>query len=247
MTALKERNRERSRTLIDLQAVAACAAGATAALRALRRWPAAAADRTWGTSNQRQFLSWATWLRRGWACWPWARALPTGSWAAVVRMFVADHRLACVDRLALLDADRLASQPFDLSQLVALVAATERRSDSRRAGSAGAADAVDVNLGHFGQLVVDDVRNVVTSRPRAAISVATSTGGRFDLNASSVRWRTLWLLLPWMAAARMPERSRCFTILSAPCFVRANTIVRVKGVFCRKCTSNCGLFCCSTK
>ena len=35
-----------------------------------------------------------------------------------------------------------------------------------------------------------------TSRPRAAMSVATSTGGRFDLNASSVRWRTFWLLLP---------------------------------------------------
>ena len=66
------------------------------------------------------------------------------------------------------------------------------------------------------------------------MSVATSTGGRFDLNASSVRCRTFWLLLPWIAAARMPSRTRCFTILSAPCLVRANTSVRVNAVFCKK-------------
>ena len=45
----------------------------------------------------------------------------------------------------------------------------------------------------------------------------------------------------------MPARSKCFTILSAPCLVRANTSVRVNAVFCKKCTSRCGLFCCSTK
>ena len=48
--------------------------------------------------------------------------------------------------LVLLDGDRLPREPFDLSQLVALVAAAERRGDARRAGAARAADAVNVNL-----------------------------------------------------------------------------------------------------
>ena len=32
----------------------------------------------------------------------------------------------------------------------------------------------------------------------------------------------------------MPARTKCFTILSAPCLVRANTSVRVNAVFCKK-------------
>ena len=51
-----------------------------------------------------------------------------------------------VFRLALLDGDRPSREPLDLPQLIALVAAAERRGDASRAGTAGAADAVDVNL-----------------------------------------------------------------------------------------------------
>ncbi len=59
-----------------------------------------------------------------------------------------------------------------------------------------AADAVDVNLGHSGHVVIDDVRPVVDVSPRAATSVATNTGRLSDLNSSRTRWRAVWLLLP---------------------------------------------------
>ena len=42
------------------------------------------------------------------------------------------------------------------------------------------------------------------SIPRAAMSVATSTGTSPERNSASARSRCGWLLLPWMALARMP-------------------------------------------
>ncbi len=42
-----------------------------------------------------------------------------------------------------------------------LLAAAQRDGDALGAGARGAADAVDVALGHVGQLVVDDVRHLV--------------------------------------------------------------------------------------
>ena len=78
---------------------------------------------------------------------------------------VRRHAFARVFRLVLLDGERPAGEPFDLSQLVAFFAAAERRGDAGRAGPACAADAVDVNLRHLGQLVVDDVRDAVDIQP----------------------------------------------------------------------------------
>jgi hypothetical protein len=42
------------------------------------------------------------------------------------------------------------------------------------------------------------------SMPRAAISVATSTGSLPVLNSASALVRAVWLLLPWIAIAPMP-------------------------------------------
>ena len=43
------------------------------------------------------------------------------------------------------------------------------------------------------------------SMPRAAMSVATSTSTPPSLKSASARVRAPWLLLPWIATARMPS------------------------------------------
>ena len=65
------------------------------------------------------------------------------------------------------------------------------------------------------------------------MSVATSTGGAIRLELGQ---RALPHALALVAVnGRGPNavRSSCFTILSAPCLVRANTSVRVQAVFSR--------------
>ena len=62
--------------------------------------------------------------------------------------------------------------------------------------------------------------------PRAAMSVATSTGTEPARKPASARSRCGWLLLPWIAAAAMPALSRPRTTLSAPCLVRVKTSTR---------------------
>ena len=47
--------------------------------------------------------------------------------------------------------------PLDVAQIAALVAAAEGDRDAVGAGARGAADAVDILLGHVGQVEVDDV------------------------------------------------------------------------------------------
>ena len=85
------------------------------------------------------------------------------------------------------------------------------------------------------------------SIPREAMSVATSTGVLFALKFASARWRAFWLLLPWIASARMPRACRCRTTRSAPCLVRVKTIARVIGRSFTRCASSTGLFRFSTK
>ena len=63
--------------------------------------------------------------------------------------------------LLLFDRDRLTRESLDLPQLIAFVATAERGGDAGRACAAGPADAVNVNLRHFGQFVVDHVRDAV--------------------------------------------------------------------------------------
>src|SRR5688572_21353353 len=48
------------------------------------------------------------------------------------------------------------------------------------------------------------------SRPRAAMSVATSTWSSLLLKRFNARVRAPWLLLPWIASAAMPSRSSCW-------------------------------------
>ena len=66
----------------------------------------------------------------------------------------------------------------------------------------------------------------LTSIPRAAMSVATSTGVLPLRNASSAAVRWAWLLLPWIAAALTPAVVRWRTTRSAPCLVRVKTSAR---------------------
>src|SRR5437588_553597 len=47
-----------------------------------------------------------------------------------------------------------------------------------------------------------------TSIPREAMSVATSTGVLLALKFPSARSRAFWLLLPWIASARLPRRGQ---------------------------------------
>ncbi len=61
------------------------------------------------------------------------------------------------------------------------------------------------------------------SRPRAAMSVATSARTRPCLKSASARVRAFWLLLPWIAALVMPSASSCVATRLARCLVRVNT------------------------
>ena len=61
------------------------------------------------------------------------------------------------------------------------------------------------------------------SRPRAAMSVATSTGRLPSLKRDSARVRAPWLLLPWMAIASMPSLPSCSARRLAPCLVLVKT------------------------
>ena len=72
------------------------------------------------------------------------------------------------------------------------------------------------------------------SKPRATMSVATSTRTSPLLKPSSALTRAPCDLLPWIAAPTMSSRSSCLTKRLAPCFVRLNTntccqsLVRIK-------------------
>src|SRR5512144_2466342 len=61
------------------------------------------------------------------------------------------------------------------------------------------------------------------SMPRAATSVATRTANRPALKSASARTRCGWLLLPWIAVARIPSCSSCVASRFAPCLVRVKT------------------------
>src|SRR5689334_5515235 len=61
------------------------------------------------------------------------------------------------------DVDLLARGPLDIAQKAALVGAAEGDRDAVGTGARGTADAVNILLGNFGQIVIDDVadaRNV---------------------------------------------------------------------------------------
>ena len=62
--------------------------------------------------------------------------------------------------------------------------------------------------------------------PRAAMSVATSVLTSPLRNAASTRSRWPCDLLPWIASAAMPARTRLRTTLSAPCLVLVKTSAR---------------------
>ena len=66
----------------------------------------------------------------------------------------------------------------------------------------------------------------VTSMPRAAMSVATSTRARPLRNCSSALIRAGWLLLPWIALTRTPPVSSVSATRSADRLVRVNTMTR---------------------
>ena len=66
----------------------------------------------------------------------------------------------------------------------------------------------------------------VTSMPRAAMSVATSTRARPLRNCSSAFCRAGWLLLPCSALTRTPPVSRPSATRSAERLVRVKTITR---------------------
>jgi hypothetical protein len=57
--------------------------------------------------------------------------------------------------------DRAAEEALDVAEQVALVLVAERDGAPARTRAARAADAMDVGLGHVGELEVDDVRDAV--------------------------------------------------------------------------------------
>ena len=59
------------------------------------------------------------------------------------------------------NGERLAGELLDLPQLTALIATAERCGDTGCAGAARSANAMHINLRHFGQLVVNHVRDAV--------------------------------------------------------------------------------------
>src|SRR5262245_48454309 len=78
----------------------------------------------------------------------------------VIRLVVMRWRFCLwIFRMIALDGERLSCELLDLSQLTALVTTAERSRDSGCAGAARSTDAMNVNLRHFGQLVVDHMRN----------------------------------------------------------------------------------------
>ena len=91
------------------------------------------------------------------------------------------------------------SRRYARSSLVA-----ERDRDAGRAGAGGAADAVDVGLGHVRQIEVDDVRDAVD------VDAARRDVGRDQhaacagLEAGERPLARVCVLLPWIAAAAMP-------------------------------------------
>ncbi len=64
------------------------------------------------------------------------------------------------------------------------------------------------------------------SRPRAAMSVATSTRTLPSRKSASARLRAPWLLSPWMATVSRPSFCIWWASLSAICLVRTNTNTR---------------------
>src|SRR4029453_9608366 len=62
--------------------------------------------------------------------------------------------------------------------------------------------------------------------PRAATSVATSTGERASMNSSSARLRADWGRPPWIDSALIPAAFRLSASRSTPSWVRAKMIVR---------------------
>src|SRR5437868_9903933 len=55
------------------------------------------------------------------------------------------------------NGDALARSPLDVAQIAALIRAAESDGDAVGAGARGAPDAVDILLGHVGQVEVDDM------------------------------------------------------------------------------------------
>ena len=111
--------------------------------------------------------------RRRAAGWRWAQALRRGT------------------------VDLALDDPLDGGQQLDLFVVHQRNRAAGAACAAGTADAVpNIVFRHIGQFRVLETTNWSMSRPRAAMSVATSTGSLPVLNCSSARVRAAWLLLP---------------------------------------------------
>jgi hypothetical protein len=85
---------------------------------------------------------------------------------------------------------------------------------------------MDIALGVGRQLVVDTCVTPLTSMPREARSVATSTRARPRLKLSSAFWRAFCDLLPWIASETTPRSSSASATRLAPRLVRVKTMTR---------------------
>src|SRR3972149_5428336 len=85
------------------------------------------------------------------------------------------------------------------------------------------------------------------SSPRAAMSVATSTGIVPSLNCAKALVRAGWLLLPWIAAAGMPSAISFSVSRFAPCLVRVNTSTCFQSLCLIRCDSKWLFSFCGTR
>ncbi len=85
------------------------------------------------------------------------------------------------------------------------------------------------------------------SRPRAAMSVATSTATLPSLKPDRARVRADWLLLPWMATALRPSLTSFSASRLAPCLVRVNTSTWCQPLSRIRWLTRSRLWCCSTR
>ena len=88
-------------------------------------------------------------------------ALRAGARASVAVGVLNNYFWCYVPREIPRGLQRGANQAFDVAQAVVVFAADEGQRRSGRSGAAGSANAMNVDLGFSGQIIVDDMRNVI--------------------------------------------------------------------------------------
>ena len=146
-------------------------------------------------------------------------------------------------RSAVRHRDRHPDKLLDIAQERDFLPVAQRDGDAVGAGARGAADAVHIGFRHVRQVEVHDMADAVD------VDAAGRDVGRDQRRApaplrkaASARSRWFCDLLPWIASAAMPARTRLRTTLSAPCLVRVKISAR-STVSCRSTSTSVASLC----